>query len=107
MAERMDMHSCSYAKIENGETKLDIEILEQIAQILGVSLEALLHLDEKTVFNTFNNNQDGQWIVSNHTVNLAEKELYEQYIEELKVHIADLKEQNQMLQQEINALRQK
>ena len=106
IAEQMDIHARSYAKIENGETKLDIEVLEQIAQILEVSLGALLHLDDKTVFNNFNNNQDGQWIVSNHTVNLAEKELYEQYIAELKAHIADLKVQNEILR-EINVLNKK
>ena len=42
MAERMSMSLNGYAKIERGETKLHLDKLEQIAQILDIDIVELI-----------------------------------------------------------------
>lgn len=49
MAERMNMSLNGYAKIERGETKLHLEKLEQIAQILDIDVVSLISPDDKNV----------------------------------------------------------
>ena len=43
MAERMSMSLNGYAKIERGETKLHLDKLEQIAQILDIDIVELIN----------------------------------------------------------------
>lgn len=49
MAEKMSMSLNGYAKIERGETKLHLDKLEQIAQILDVDFVELITAGEKNV----------------------------------------------------------
>lgn len=57
MAERLGMSKNGYAKIERGEVTLNLERLEQIAQILGVSIVDLLqNKDKNVVVQTQNHN---------------------------------------------------
>ncbi len=49
MAEKMSMSLNGYAKIERGETKLHLDKLEQIAQILDVDFVELITEGEKNV----------------------------------------------------------
>lgn len=49
MAERLGMSKNGYAKIERGEVTLNLERLEQIAQILGVGIVDLLQNQDKNV----------------------------------------------------------
>ncbi len=50
MAEKLNMSTNGYAKIERGETKAHIPKLEQIAEILELDLMELLASGEKNVF---------------------------------------------------------
>ena len=56
MAERMSMSLNGYAKIERGETKLHLDKLEQIAQILDIDIVELINSGERNVFVQFNEN---------------------------------------------------
>jgi transcriptional regulator with XRE-family HTH domain len=47
MAERVHLSLKAWQKIENGKTKLDLDRLNQIAGILGISLIELISLEEK------------------------------------------------------------
>ncbi|MGQ0286321.1 helix-turn-helix domain-containing protein [Pasteurellaceae bacterium 22721_9_1] len=49
MAEKMSMSLNGYAKIERGETKLYLDKLEQIAQILDIDIVSLISPDDKNV----------------------------------------------------------
>ncbi len=51
MAAKLDMSPTGYAKIERGETRLQIHRLEQIVKILGMELKDLVNFDEKMIFN--------------------------------------------------------
>ncbi|MDO9795013.1 helix-turn-helix transcriptional regulator, partial [Glaesserella parasuis] len=49
MAEKMNMSLNGYARIERGETKLHLDKLEQIAQILDVDIVNLISPDDRNV----------------------------------------------------------
>ena len=49
MAEKMNMSKNGYAKIERGETKLNLHKLEQIANILNIDVLELIKNDDKNV----------------------------------------------------------
>lgn len=54
MAERLDMSRSAYSRLETGEVKLDVDRLQQIANVLDVPPEELLN-DQPVVFNALNN----------------------------------------------------
>ena len=49
MAEKMNMYKNGYAKIERGETKLNLHKLEQIANIFNIDVLELIKNDDKNV----------------------------------------------------------
>ena len=49
MAEKMNMSKNVYAKIERGETKLNLHKLEQIANIFNIDVLELIKNDDKNV----------------------------------------------------------
>ncbi|KAE9534669.1 transcriptional regulator [Ursidibacter arcticus] len=56
MAEKMNMSTNGYAKIERGETKLNLHKLEQIAHIFNIDVLELMNTDGKGVFFLMNEN---------------------------------------------------
>ncbi|WP_395045250.1 helix-turn-helix domain-containing protein [Flavobacterium sp.] len=55
MAHELNTSAAAYRKIELNQTKLTVERLQQIAQILEAKLEDLLDLKASTEFNQTNN----------------------------------------------------
>jgi len=51
MAEKLGISANGYGKIERGETDVQWSRLEQIAEVLGITVKDLLNLNEKTFFN--------------------------------------------------------
>ncbi|OQW93703.1 MAG: hypothetical protein BWK79_09775 [Beggiatoa sp. IS2] len=51
MAEKLGISANGYGKIERGETDVQWSRLEQIAEVLGITVKELLNLNEKTFFN--------------------------------------------------------
>ncbi|MCK9453431.1 MAG: helix-turn-helix domain-containing protein [Bacteroidales bacterium] len=72
MAEHSGISQVSYSRIESGQTKLDIQRMEQIASVLEVDPVMLLSFDESFVFNNCHQHQGGK-IVNNYN-GLAETE---------------------------------
>lgn len=58
MAEKMNMSLNGYAKIERGETKLNLEKLEQIAQIFNTDIIEFINNREGSVLFFMNRNSD-------------------------------------------------
>ena len=56
MAARLSMSTNGYAKLERGETRLNIPKLEQIARVLDVDLNDLMAISERSVICLFNEN---------------------------------------------------
>lgn len=97
MAEKMSMSLNGYAKIERGETKLHLDKLEQIAQVLDVDFVELITEGEKNVCFQIESPQGSVYQGSNDQSLMIE-------IEKLKLalkHKDELLEQKQL---EINRL---
>lgn len=81
------------SKIENNETKLDFEKVEEIASILGVDVNDMINFDKANVFN--NCNQSGTFSGVNNSFTFTGEDLkhvYEKLLEEKEKRIQLLEE---------------
>ena len=90
MAEKLQMSQSNYSRIENNELDVPFSKLQQIADILEISITDLIEFDAKYFFN----NVHAQTINGNinHAMSANEKKLYEEQIEMLKNENSYLKE---------------
>lgn len=106
LSEKLAMSVQAYSKLENGETRLDTDRLEQIAQILGVSAQEILDLEHKNlIFGQLNNLDNSQ----NNTINLNSENqklinLFEKTIQEKGEEILFLREQIKAQNEQIRIL---
>jgi len=105
VAKELGMTQGYYSRIESNKLSVDDELLEQIAKILGVEKEAIENFDDKVVLNnpTINDNGTGVHfcnLVNYYAIDPKLEKLYENQIEMLK-------EQNRILQAELEELKKK
>jgi transcriptional regulator with XRE-family HTH domain len=102
MAHKLGISTHAYAKIERGETDVNLSRLEQIAQVMEIELPRLLELNDKNVFNSTGNHIAPQcnfdhWQVSSSSTEQTEYqhelEKAHSVIEQQKTEIASLKQQ--------------
>lgn len=103
IAEQLHMSSNGYAKIERGETKLHLDKLEQIAQILDVDICELLMLGDRDIVVNLgdykeNTNSNGGYYVNYSTST--------QEIEKLNIIIQHQQELLEQKNNEIIALKE-
>lgn len=55
IAEKLEISTCAYARIERGETDVNLSRLQQISNILETDLASLFSLDKKNIFNLTKN----------------------------------------------------
>lgn len=93
VAEQLGMSQSGYSKLEAGETDVSFSRIEQVATVLGLTINDLLNFDEKVVFNISNNNTErgANGIVYNQGLSEVEKKLYDEKIEQLEKEVAYLK----------------
>lgn len=111
MAETLGYSTNGYAKIERGETDVKVDKLEKIAEALGIELQQLLGLNDKTIFNVIENftqsSQTGNIYLTEtqcaHELEKARLLLQERdrHIEALQQQIAQLQEINGLLREKI------
>jgi transcriptional regulator with XRE-family HTH domain len=100
MAIDMGLSSSAYRKIEMGETKLTVERLLQIAEVLDSPLDSLFENNDKKNFNQENHDNEtvnayqGNSYPDISTLTNKILSIYEKQIEELKSEIKDLKNDN-------------
>ncbi len=99
MAAKMNMSTNGYAKIERGETKLNLHKLEQIAQIFNIDVLELMNCEGKGVFLLMNEN-------GNNTNYCGNPENLTAEIEKLKLTIAHKDEMLAQKNEEIIALKE-
>lgn len=91
MADKLNMHLKTWQKVENGITKLDIERLQLIADVLETTIEDLINVDDSVYINAIKDNDVGfnnSSVTINHKSE-EEKNLYERLIAEKVKIIAD------------------
>lgn len=59
MADKLNMHLKTWQKVENGITKLDIERLQLIAEVLETTVEDLINVDDSVYINAIKDNEVG------------------------------------------------
>ncbi len=90
MASEIQLSVSAYRKIETGETKLTVERLYQIAEILDVSLQEILDIKTENYQQTINDGSTGFQQKENHYY-VDNKEVYEMLIQSKDEQIALLK----------------
>lgn len=92
MAHELDITQASYAKMENNNTKITVERLLKIAQLLETDITELLEMKKQTIYNQeFNDSsQNYQEIQNLHQEN---KEAMAKLIESYEVRLQEKDEQ--------------
>lgn len=93
VADKLNMHLKTWQKIENGITKLDIDRLQQIAEVLETTVEDLINVEEGVYISEIKDNDVG---FNNSTVTInhesTEKKLYDKIIADKDSEILYLRE---------------
>ena len=94
MAVNLGISQAAYTKLESGETKLTVDRLYKIAEILEIQVEDLLNAEEKGFHQEICNNKTITTISQQHVENLYQdnKEVYEMLIKSKDEQIALLQE---------------
>lgn len=101
IADELNISQAAYSKLENKETKLTLERLYKISEILETKVGDILELKPTNVFNQ-NNNDNGTFIGKQEIQNLYEENkeksekiisLYESIIQEKNTQIENLKKE--------------
>lgn len=96
MAEQLKMSQANYSRLENNSIEMSLDKLQVIAKVLEISLEDLISLDEKVVFNISNNHRNGiKEFNMNNPLNSQEKKMYDELIKRLQSENEHLREVNE------------
>jgi len=97
MAHELSMSPTAYRKIEIGETKLTVEKLLQISEILSTSLSELLEIGNNVFQQTYNDNATSCYQQKIENFYQENKEVSQALIESLKDKISLLKDEKEFL----------
>ena len=76
VAKQLGITTNGYGKIERGESAINIDRLEQIATILGISAMDIMQFDESIIFNINTmSNSAPNGIVNNYSITTEERDL--------------------------------
>jgi transcriptional regulator with XRE-family HTH domain len=95
MAEQLGISQNAYSRLENGETKLDVERLRKIAEVLEVGVEDLFN-PEALVFNTHNQQGSNGLPVEHNQMGISEEAL-RLITERYEAQLAELRAINERL----------
>lgn len=99
MAERLGISPSTYQRLESGETRMDVERLKKIAEVLEVNPDDLLN-SEPIVFNV-SNNSGGAYANYGHIGHLIPEEFVRELMDRLdakhEAHVKNLEAMNQRL----------
>jgi transcriptional regulator with XRE-family HTH domain len=109
MAERIHLSEKAWQNIENGITRLDIERLQQIAEVLEMSMMDLVNNQETLYIHQTNNDNSSPQIGDNNVVNHyeAEKQLYDKLLAEKDERIKFLMEELAVVKGQLNGFIEK
>lgn len=107
LADRLNMNVRSYQKLENGVTRMDLERLAQIAEVLETSMEDLLRQDGVFIHQEIKEASgpgSGAAGTGNTYNNYVDKEVLNKLIASKENEIQMLKEENKFLKEKIDQL---
>lgn len=103
MAEKLEMSTTGYAKIERGQSNINIEKLKQIAQIFNIDMVDLIAAQDKSFFfsiGDYNHNTNGRNIGYDEKL-ILENEKYKALLEAKDSEIIALKQVVELLKKQI------
>ncbi len=111
MADQLSMSLRSYQSLESGETKLDLERLERIAEILETSMEELLRQDGYYIHQEIKEGGNGSGFGlsfrNENTYNYGvEKEIVDKLLEAKDSEISLLKDTIHVLKEDMKSLKE-
>ena len=81
VAKKLGLTTNGYGKIERGESTINLERLNQIAEVFGVSANDILHFDENIIYNISNmNNSAPHGTVNNFSLSEEERKIFNMQI---------------------------
>ncbi|GIV29117.1 MAG: hypothetical protein KatS3mg028_0183 [Bacteroidia bacterium] len=90
MAIELDISQRQYARIENGEVSLTLELIYKISEILHANVSEILDIEKAMYFQNINTpKRDGHFVSYNNTPIHQIKELYENLLTEKDRLIAE------------------
>ena len=102
MAEKMGMSLNGYAKIERGETDVQVSRLERICTVLGVNLQDLFAFNEQMIFNSsFDNSNQTNYIEAAKGL-INDLKTCQKEVEYLKQQVTDLRKINELLEDKLS-----
>jgi len=104
MAEKLQLATSSYAKIERGQSDVTFSKLQQIAEVFEIELSDLFKLNEKNVFNIIGNT-DTQ-AISHINIYTCDAAKFQHENEKLKFIVEQKDKEINLLQQHLNELRE-
>ncbi len=99
IAEKLGISTHAYAKIERGETDVNLSRLQQIAEVMEIELSQLFGLDEKNVFNLSGDNNTQCQNVNSLSTELIE---YKHKLEKANLIIEEQAREMDYLKQQVN-----
>ena len=106
LADKMCMSLRSYQSLENGETKLDLERLEQVAKVLETNIEELLKNEGMYVHQEVKEGGSGSGCGFNTTGNIynygVEKEIVDKLLASKDSEIQLLRDENKYLREKLD-----
>jgi transcriptional regulator with XRE-family HTH domain len=109
MAEKLNMTVRSYQNLESGSTRLDIERLEQVAEVLETPMEDLLKPEGYYIHQEIKDGGNGSGVgyFGTYHNNLADKEIVDKLIAAKDGENNVLKEEIKSLKEELKYFREK
>jgi len=104
MAEKLQLATSSYAKIERGQSDVTFSKLQQIAEVFEIELSDLFKLNEKNVFNIIGNTDTHT--ISSINIYTCDAAKFQHENEKLKFIVEQKDKEINLLQQHLNELRE-
>lgn len=105
IAKKMGFTQKAYSKIENNETKLNVDVLQRISEILEVPIETFFNNSQQPILNDFSNRTGGDNVIyKNNSIEKVEElnekllKLKDEIIESKNSEIQMLKRLNEQFQ---------
>jgi transcriptional regulator with XRE-family HTH domain len=104
LAKKLGYTQKAYSKIENNETKLNVDVLQRISEILNVPIEYFFNNSQQLILNDFSNRTGGDNVIYENNITEKMEELFMEIIKSKDEVIASKINEIQTLRMVINKL---
>ncbi len=112
LAKKLGITQKAYSKIENNETKLNVDVLQRVSEIMEVPIETFFNNSQQPILNDFSSRSGGDNVIYKNNATEKIEELYNELLkskdEVIKSKVSEieaLKSLNEKLEKLITKLR--